>query len=428
MPQQHVAVIGAGMLGLSTAWFLQEHGIRVTVYDRDHVAAGSSWGNAGWLTPALTAPLPEPSVLKYGIKAVLSPSSPVYVPLRADLKLLRFLAGFTRHSTARQWQAGMRAYAPMNKLALDAFEQLTDADVAAPTQAADPFLACFRNPDEHATLVDELEHIRSAGQDVKYDILTGHEARAAEPALSAQVGSAVRLHGQRYLNPPAFMAALAAAVCARGGEIIENTAVTDILHRGDGIRLVTHPQHSTPATVGQAVITDRFDTAVIANGAWLSPMARKFGVHHRVQAGRGYSFSVAADRVPAGPVYFPTQRVACTPLHTPQGTRLRVAGMMEFRAPDAALDHRRIKAIVNATQPLLDGVNLHDRADEWVGSRPCTADGLPLIGATTAPGVFVAGGHGMWGIALGPLSGKLLARRIATGITPPELAAFDPLR
>ena len=60
---QRVAVVGAGMVGLSTAWFLQEHGFHVTVYERDHVAAGSSWGNAGWLTPALTAPLPEPAVL-----------------------------------------------------------------------------------------------------------------------------------------------------------------------------------------------------------------------------------------------------------------------------------------------------------------------------------------------------------------------------
>jgi D-amino-acid dehydrogenase len=127
-------------------------------------------------------------------------------------------------------------------------------------------------------------------------------------------------------------------------------------------------------------------------------------------------------------VYFPTQRVACTPLATPEGPRLRVAGMMEFRAPDAALDRRRITAIVEATRPLFTGVDLDRRHDEWVGSRPCTADGLPLIGATTAPRVFVAGGHGMWGIALGPLTGKLLAQRIVTGTTPAELVPFDPLR
>ena len=115
---KRVAIVGAGMVGLSTAWFLQEQGFHVTVYERRHVAAGSSWGNAGWLTPALTAPLPEPAVLTYGARAVLSPSSPVYVPLRPDVRLLRFLAGFARHSTSRQWGVGMRAYAPLNDRAL----------------------------------------------------------------------------------------------------------------------------------------------------------------------------------------------------------------------------------------------------------------------------------------------------------------------
>jgi glycine/D-amino acid oxidase-like deaminating enzyme len=87
-PRQ-VAVVGAGMVGLATAWFLQEAGVQVTVYERDSVGAGASWGNAGWLTPALTAPLPEPAVLRYGLRAVLSPRSPVYLPLRADRTLLR---------------------------------------------------------------------------------------------------------------------------------------------------------------------------------------------------------------------------------------------------------------------------------------------------------------------------------------------------
>lgn len=102
--------------------------------------------------------------------------------------------------------------------------------------------------------------------------------------------------------------------------------------------------------------------------------------------------------------------------------------MMEFRSPTAPLDPRRIAAIVQAASPLLSGVDFDHRNDEWVGSRPCTADGLPLIGGTNSPRVFAAGGHGMWGIALGPLTGQLLAEQIVTGTPPPELAPFDPLR
>ena len=97
MAVRRVVVVGAGMVGLSTAWFLQEHDLEVTVLDRTGVAADASWGNAGWLAPALTLPLPEPSVLRYGLRSVLTPSSPVYVPFTTDLRL--------RYQVARRWIA-----------------------------------------------------------------------------------------------------------------------------------------------------------------------------------------------------------------------------------------------------------------------------------------------------------------------------------
>lgn len=414
---QHIAVVGAGMVGLSTAWHLQEQGIQVTVLERDHVAAGASWGNAGWLTPGLTTPLPEPAVLTYGVRAVLSRNSPVYVPVRADASLLRFLTGFARHSTARQWGVAMRAYGPVNRQALAAYDELAAGGVSAGTREADPFLACYGSEQERAVLLEELEHIQAMGQEVKFDVISGEEARAGEPALSEKVTAAIRLHGQRFLNPPEFVASLADAVRQRGGTILEGASVERVRDRDGGVDVLdsTGQQH-------------RFDSVVLANGTWLGDLAKQFGVRKVVQAGRGYSFSVACESVPRGPVYLPAQRVACTPLPSPTGDRLRVAGMMEFRAADDPLDPHRINAIVEAARPFLQGVDLDQRQDEWVGSRPCTADGLPLIGGTSSPRVFVAGGHGMWGIALGPITGKLLAERIVTGTTPAELLPFDPLR
>ncbi|WP_148572338.1 NAD(P)/FAD-dependent oxidoreductase [Nocardioides caldifontis] len=414
---KRVAIVGGGMVGLSTAWFLQQHGVHATVYERRHVAAGSSWGNAGWLTPALTAPLPEPAVLGYGIKAVLSPDSPVYVPPRPQPQLLRFVTGFLRHSTHRRWALGMRGYAPINRRALAAFDELADGGVQARTEPADPFLACFRTVEERQTLLDELHGLQAAGQEVKYSLLSGEEARAAESALSPEVGAAVSLHDQRYLNPPAYLAALGRAVHDRGGELLEGRAVRDVRDMGEGV--LVESEEVGPRT---------FDAVVLATGAWIGRLARRHGVRRVVQAGRGYSFAVECEQLPQGPVYFPKQRVACTPLETADGPRLRVAGMMEFRSPDAPLDPRRIDAIVGAVRPLLSGVDLDRRHDEWVGSRPCTADGLPLVGATASPRVFAAGGHGMWGVALGPITGRLLAERIVTGTTPPELLPFDPLR
>ena len=412
-PAKHVAVVGAGMIGLATGWWLQEHGVDVTVIDRTGVAAGSSWGNAGWLTPGITTPLPEPAVLKTGISAVISPSSPVYVPPKADSNLARFVAGFTRNSTTKRWQRNMGALVPFNGLALAAFDEMTAGGVAEPTKEAKSFIAGYQRVEQRKVLLDEIEHIKHAGQEMHFEVLTGDEARAVEPVLSDEVRAAILLKDQRFIDPGAYMASLADSFVARGGTLMTGMEIMSVEDRGASVTL--------RGTRGWA---DSFDSVVLATGAWLGEHARQFGVKQVVQAGRGYSFSVKVEDLPNGPVYLPAARVACTPI----GDRLRVAGMMEFRRPEEALDQRRIKAIVEAARPLLKGVDLEDRAQEWVGSRPCTIDGLPLIGATKSPRVSVAGGHSMWGITLGPITGKFLAQQIATGVTPRELAPFNPLR
>ncbi|MEV0791954.1 FAD-dependent oxidoreductase [Kribbella sp. NPDC050459] len=408
-----VAVVGAGMVGLATAWFLQEAGVEVTVLDREGVAAGASWGNAGWLTPGLATPLPEPAVLKYGVRAVLSPSSPVYVPPTASPRLLTFLTRFARNSTAGRWKTAMDALVPINRQALTAFDFLAEAGVEAQTYAAKSFLAAYRTVEERKVLLEEIEQIHAAGQGIEFEAISGDDAREIEPSLSDQIGAAIRLHGQRFINPGEYVGLLADAVRARGGQIISGVDVRDIVDEIRGVRLVTGDGE-----------TDSFDAVVMATGAWLGDLARQYGVKTIVQAGRGYSFSVPMAHVPAGPVYFPAQRIACTPL----GDRLRVAGMMEFRKPGAKLDPRRINAIVEGARPLLRDADLDARTFEWVGPRPCTPDGLPLIGATASPRVFAAGGHGMWGITLGPITGQLLAETITTGRTPEELRPFNPLR
>lgn len=419
MDNQRIVVVGGGIVGLATAWHLQRGGAEVSVVERQEIAAGSSWGNAGWLAPALTLPLPEPAILATGIRAMLSPTSPVYVPLRPDPRLLGFLAGFARHCTDRHWRTALQVFIAANASALEAYDELTEAAGAAVEERishASPMLAAFADEADREGLPEEFRRVNTDGGHTDYSILDEDAVHELEPALGPGVRCGISISGQRFINPGRFVHALADAVKAAGGQIVTGREVSDI--DGDG------PRPRVRFTDGDPL---EADAVVLANGAWLGRLARRHGVRRLVQAGRGYSFTVLPDSPPRNPIYLPTQRVACTPLGEPS-EGMRVAGMMEFRDPDAPLDPLRVEAIVEAAGPMFTGVDFTARRDEWVGSRPCTTDGLPLVGRTRTPGVYVAGGHGMWGVALGPLTGRLLAGQILRGETGDVLRSFDPLR
>ncbi|MDF8264822.1 NAD(P)/FAD-dependent oxidoreductase [Luteipulveratus flavus] len=412
----HVVVVGAGMVGLSTAWFLQEHDVDVTVIERSGVAAGSSWGNAGWISPGLSVPLSDPSVLKYGLKAVLDPNSPLYVPLRPDPRLARFLLGFARRCTPGQWMRTMHDFVPVNRRALGAYDALEAGGVKAISHEA-PIMAAFLKAADAAGLEHEIELIHQAGLDLETTEVDNATLRAELPIVSDRVERAIRIGGQRYIDPGAYVDALAAAVQERGGEVVIGSNVRALRHGPQGV--------TVEMVSGEPV---HGDAVVLATGAWLPELAARCGVRVPLRAGRGYSFSVAvtepaAKPVPC-PVYFPYERVACTPY----GDRLRVGGTMEFADTEAPLNADRVDAIVRSGRPLLSGVDWDDRQDVWVGGRPVTVDGLPLVGATKVPRVWVNGGHGMWGITLGPLSGQLLAEQMVSGVVPSELRPFDPTR
>ena len=231
--------------------------------------------------------------------------------------------------------------------------------------------------------------------------------------LSARARHGLKLEGQRYLQPLAYAQSLAESFRSRGGQITAGARV-DRIEPASGGEL-------TVVSAGQGI---EFDVAVLASGAWLRHLGRSVGVRLPMAAGRGYSFTVTTATPLPGPLYIPSLRVACTP--APGG--MRVAGTMEFRSADAPLDRRRIDAIAASAKGYLKGVDWGSISDVWVGPRPVTADGLPLIGATRQAGVYVAGGHGMWGMTLGPATGLLLAEFIAKGECPAALRHFDPCR
>lgn len=413
-----VVVVGAGIVGLSVAWFLRERGVEVTVVDRHGVAAGASAGNAGWISPGILMPLNAPGVVRVGLRSLVDRRSAVQVPLRPDPRLWSFLAGFARRCTATQWSGAMAQFAPLAARAIPAFDELGMSDLAAAPVDADVVVG-FRSAAQSEHFADELEQVRAAGGAVApAPVLHGADARDAHVLFGDAVHRAQRIPGQQFIDPARFTRALGERFTAGGGTLLAAAEVTSIARDGGGVRV---------EVAGSEAL--RADAAVIATGALLPDLARPLGVRVPLAAGRGYSFSVPiepgrADGAAGSPIYLPEQRLACTPL----GGRLRIAGTMEFRRHGAPPRPSGVRNMRAAAQQMLRGLDWPGMDEVWVGSRPVTADSVPVIGATSAPGVFVAGGHGMWGVTLGPVTGKLLAESMVTGRVDPLLRPFDPQR
>ncbi len=190
------------------------------MFDRRGVAPGASAGNAGWISPAMVAPLPEPSVLRYGLVSLLRPASPLRIPPGALPATWRFLAAFAAHCTRRQWLAGVAGFAGLNSLALSSYQKLAEAGVAGRTEDT-VIIAAFDATEQAGPLRHELQSIAAAGGlDLAVGELDAASLRREQPLLGSRASYGLRIGGQRILQPLDFVQSLAASVRNRGGQII----------------------------------------------------------------------------------------------------------------------------------------------------------------------------------------------------------------
>jgi D-amino-acid dehydrogenase len=262
--------------------------------------------------------------------------------------------------------------------------------------------------------VADLEIVRQHQLDPQ--VLSGAEAARQEPALRSSLAGAIYFPHERHLRPDLLVAALAKRCRELGATIREQTALTAVRRDSRVHALLTS---------NDAVEADQY---LLAAGAYCGPLSRLFGAGMPVRPGKGYSIDYAPAPVPlTAAVNLSDAKVAVTPL---QG-RLRLAGTMEFAGLDAAINQLRVQAIRKApSRYFVDwDPRLAPAIGPWAGARPMTPDGLPIMGRM--PGLenaFIATGHGMLGVTLGPASGRAIARFIGTGVEPAVLGPFDPGR
>jgi D-amino-acid dehydrogenase len=406
-----VVVIGGGIIGLLCAHHLRKRGAEVVVVERDRVGAGCSSGNAGWVTPSISLPLPAPGLRLKSLAWMLRADSPLYIRPTTAPRMAGWLWSFWKHCNAADFERGARAFAALGSETMKLYDELA-ADGAVFESRADGLLMVFRR---QADLEEELELLERFGYGPVRTVV-GEELHALEPALDRAIAFGGHVVPERVVRPEDVCSATAGLITRSGGEILEGSRVAALALAAGRVRAAVLDS-------GDHLEGDAF---LIATGAEAARLSTAAGAPLPIQAGKGYSITIDRPRLELRyPLYLGDAMIGVTPF----AGALRVAGTMELSGVNRRLDPRRIAALERGASRDVPGVLAGAARRDWVGMRPLAPDGLPILGAlSTAPNLYVATGHQMLGVTLAPSTGKAMAELILEGRSEVDLEPFSALR
>lgn len=409
---KQVVIVGGGVIGLSSAYYLQRAGYQVTVIEKGDITDGASFGNAGYVSPSHFIPLATPGIVAQGMRWMLSSTSPFYIKPRFSWDLLRWLLAFYKKANAANVEHG----APHLNNILQMSRELT---VDMRDQLGNSFrmqeVGCFMlyknaNTEKHELeLAEEAAHFK-----VDTQVLTVQEIQAMEPDVEVNVRGGILYPLDCHMHPGDFMITLKKHLEQAGVKLQINTAVTGFEKNGEKVT---------------AVITDKgkfpCEELVLANGSWLPLTAKLLGVDLLLQAGKGYSMTYQnVSRNLRHPSILVDDRVAMTPM----GNDLRMGGTMEISGLDSPTLVKRAQAIFKAVKNYYPNLPVEVPTEEriWSGLRPLSPDGLPYIGRHSKyANLTMAGGHAMLGVSLAAGTGKLVEELVGGKKPTIDVSAFD---
>lgn len=411
-----VIIIGGGIIGLGSAYYLQQAGYSVTVVDRTDMLEGCSYGNAGYICPSHFVPLATPGIVRQGLKWMLNASSPFYIQpsLNRDLVNwgLKFLKSATRQHVERS-AAPLRDIALLSKQLYESWTTVPGLDFAyAPVGMMELFQTEQNAHHAHETVKE------AAALGIEARVLNKAELSQMEPDMKLEALGAVYFPGDSQLSPNLLMRSMQAYLEKQGVQFIRHQEVTGFAATGNRI-----------TGVRTATSTLEADHVVLAAGVWSTALAREFGLNIPMVGGRGYS--VTFENTPFKvhhSIILSEARVAISPM---DGNKIRFGGTMEITPLHTPPRMRRVQGIFDSVKRYFPGFDMAvPPADQvWYGYRPCSADGLPYIGNLSRyPNVTVATGHSMLGISLGAATGKLVAEVVAGQPASMDLQPFHPER
>lgn len=410
-----VVVAGGGVIGICCAYYLAKAGAEVTLLERSEIGDGATFGNAGVIAPGHT-PITRPGRLKQAIGSMLRPLSPFYVPPRLSLSLLRWLFTFARHCTKEHVAFAMQALGPMGHASLRLFDELIEEEgLDCGYRRAGYYEVCMSESGLEAA---KQEAAFAGRYGFETQVLSAGEMRQREPRLGEHIAGGVFYPQAATLNPHRFATELAARARRFGALLCTGKAVREVVleaGRARGVR----------TSDGERL---EADAVVLATGAYSVPLARRLGLKLPLEPAKGYHRDAVAKDVE------PLLREACVLSErlvfcTPMGGFTRFAGTLEFSGANHVIRRPRLEQLTRAASEYFPHLPPFEVVSEWCGLRPCLPDGLPAIGAVDRyPGLYVATGHAMAGVTLGPVTGKLVADLILTGAPSLDLGALRPER
>ncbi|MBC9727746.1 FAD-binding oxidoreductase [Streptomyces sp. TRM68367] len=406
-------VVGAGAVGLASAYRLARSGCEVVVLDARRAGSAASHGNAAKIALAESGPVPAPGVILQGLKWMLKPDSPLYVKPSLAPGFLKFMLTMARHCTARDFRQVLETTLRLAEGTMDLLDNWTRDGIAFEMHKAGVLLAFETREryEEQCASLDVFERFGMVPEHLHEDAV-----QAREPALNSRTRHGLYFPDDRQVEPDSLTQGLLKRCQELGVEIHEHTPVRRFLRQGDTV---------TGVLTDKGEITG--DTLLLAAGVWTGRLSRELGAPLPIRPGKGYS----VDYSPA-PVRLRTSltledaRVAVTPLNG----FLRLAGTMEFGGLEENVNPRRVAAIRQAAADAFTGWgNPRGEASPWAGLRPMTPDGLPVIGRLhPLPNVYVASGHGMLGLTLAPATAEIITEAITRQRLPTVAEAVSPLR
>jgi glycine/D-amino acid oxidase-like deaminating enzyme len=393
----HVAVIGAGIVGLSVAYSLTKAGALVTVIDRDPDGDKCSYGNAGGIAVTEVVPASSPRVWSQVLGWMADPLGPLAVRPTHAPKLLPWLVRFAKSGTPLEAARISYALAALNaRVYEDLIPMLRDVGSSDELQRRGA-LSVYETEDGFRR--DSAEWVLKRTHGIVAEELTGAQARQLEPALGPNVCRAVFTPQWSHVSDPKHLVQGLKAWLMKQGVTIRAGEVRHIL---------THSASSLSMRVdGGAPI--RADQVVIAAGAWSGILARRLGDRALLESERGYNATLPTPGVTVErEVIFAERKFVATPLRC----GLRIGGAAEFGGLNAAANFKRSQALVELARRYLPDLKT-EGATNWAGHRPTTPDSLPVIGRSGRhPNVYYAFGHGHLGLTQAATTGRLIAELI----------------